>query len=117
MLRSTSTSVVAQLHTLGRSGVAELLERNCRQARRFAERLDAAGYEILNDVVLNQVLVSFGEPERTRQVVDAIQRDGTCWCGTTVWQGRTAMRISVCNWATTDEDIERSIEAMMRAAA
>jgi threonine aldolase len=94
-----------------------MLERNCRQARRFAERLSAAGYPILNDVVLNQVLVSFGEPERTRQVVEAIQRDGTCWAGITVWQGRTAMRISVCSWATTDEDVERSVAAMLRAAA
>jgi len=114
--RARGVEVWAALRTLGRSGVAEMLERNCRQARRFAERLRAAGYEILNDVVLNQVLVSFGAPERTRQIVDAIQRDGTCWCGITVWQGRTAMRISVCSWATTDEDVERSVEAMLRAA-
>ena len=71
----------------------------------------------MNDVVLNQVLVSFGAPERTREVVEAIQRDGTCWCGGTVWQGRTAMRISVCSCATTDEDVERSLDAMLRAAA
>jgi glutamate/tyrosine decarboxylase-like PLP-dependent enzyme len=115
--RARGVEVWAALHALGRAGVAELLERNCRQARRFAERLRGAGYEILNDVVLNQVLVSFGGAERTRRVVAAIQRDGTCWCGATVWQGHTAMRISVCSWATTDEDVERSVEAMLRAAA
>jgi threonine aldolase len=94
-----------------------MVERNCRQARRFAEALSAVGYEILNDVVLNQVLVSFGEPELTNRVIAAIQADGTCWCGTTVWQGRTAARISVISWATTDDDVERSIEAIVRMAA
>jgi aromatic-L-amino-acid decarboxylase len=67
-------------------------------------------------VVLNQVLVSFGSPERTRAVIEALQRDGTCWCGVTIWQGRTAMRISACSWATADEDVERSLEAMVRVA-
>ena len=79
--------------------------------------LSAAGYEVLNDVVLNQVLVSFGSPERTQRVVAAIQEDGTCWAGGTVWQGKTAMRISVCNWSTTDEDVEQSLAAMLRLAA
>jgi glutamate/tyrosine decarboxylase-like PLP-dependent enzyme len=102
---------------LGRTGLAELFERNCRQARRFAQALTAAGYEVLNDVVLNQVLVSFGAPERTRRIVAAIQREGTCWCGGTVWQGRTAMRISVCSWATTAADVEQSLAAMLRLAA
>jgi hypothetical protein len=72
---------------------------------------------VLNDVVLNQVLVSFGKPEKTNQVIAAIQSDGTCWCGGTVWQGRTAMRISVSSWATTDDDVERSLKAMIRVAA
>ena len=93
-----------------------MFERNCRQARRFAEGLAASGYEILNEVVLNQVLVSFGAAELTRRIIEAIQEDGTCWCGITVWQGRTAMRISVCSWATTDEDVELSLEAMIRCA-
>ena len=84
--------------------------------RRFAEGLAAAGYEMLNDVVLNQVLVSFGEPATTQRVIAALQADGTCWCGGTVWQGRTAMRISVSSWATTDDDVERSLEAMLRVA-
>ena len=106
----------AAMRSLGRSGLRELIERNCRQARRFAERLRVAGFTILNDVVLNQVLVSFGNPEKTRGVISAIQADGTCWCGGTEWQGHTAMRISVSCWATTDDDVERSVEAMIRIA-
>jgi aromatic-L-amino-acid decarboxylase len=83
----------------------------------MAQRLDAhTGVRVLNDVVLNQVLVSFGAPAVTRAVIDRVQRDGTCWCGGTEWQGRTAMRISVSSWATTDADVERSLEAMLRAA-
>jgi glutamate/tyrosine decarboxylase-like PLP-dependent enzyme len=109
--------VWAALRSLGRSGLAELFERNCRQAARFAAGLRAAGYEVLNDVVLNQVLVSFGDPETTRRVIAGIQRDGTCWCGGTEWQGRTAMRISVSSWATTDADVEKSLAAMLRVAA
>jgi glutamate/tyrosine decarboxylase-like PLP-dependent enzyme len=115
--RARGVEIWAALRALGRSGLAELVERSCRQARRFAEGLAAAGHRVLNDVVLNQVLVSFGDPERTRRVIAAIQADGTCWCGGTVWQGHTAMRISVSSWATTDEDVERSLEAMCRAAA
>jgi len=105
------------LRGLGRQGVAELVERNCRQARRFAEGLGAAGFEILNEVVLNQVLVAFGDATETQRVIVALQADGTCWCGGTVWQGRAAMRISVSCWATTDADVERSLEAMCRVAA
>jgi glutamate/tyrosine decarboxylase-like PLP-dependent enzyme len=114
--RARGIEVWAALRSLGRQGLAAMFERNCRQARRFAEGLSSAGYEILNEVVLNQVLVSFGEAARTRAVVEEIQRDGTCWCGITVWQGRTAMRISVCNWSTQDADVERSLEAMLRVA-
>jgi glutamate/tyrosine decarboxylase-like PLP-dependent enzyme len=114
--RARAVPLYAALRSLGRKGVAELVDRNCRQARRFGEALHAAGYEVLNDVVLNQVLVSFGTAERTRRTIDAIQRDGTCWCGGTVWKGRTAMRISVSNWSTTDEDVERSIGAILEAA-
>ena len=115
--RARGVEVWAALRSLGRSGLAEMFERNCRQARRFADGLASAGFEILNDVVLNQVLVSFGTPETTRQVISAVQADGTCWCGGTVWQGRCAMRISVCSWATTDEDVERSLAAILRLAA
>jgi glutamate/tyrosine decarboxylase-like PLP-dependent enzyme len=114
--RARGVEVWAALRSLGRRGLAELFERNCRQALRFAERLARAGHEVLNDVELNQVLVSFGTPDVTRRVIAAVQEDGTCWCGGTVWQGRTAMRISVCSWATLDEDVEISIEAILRAA-
>jgi glutamate/tyrosine decarboxylase-like PLP-dependent enzyme len=114
--RARGVEVWAALRTLGRSGLAELVERCCRHARRFADGLREAGYEILNEVVLNQVLVSFGDDEATRRVVAAIQRDGTCWCGPTVWQARTAMRISVSSWATTEDDVERSLAAMVRLA-
>jgi glutamate/tyrosine decarboxylase-like PLP-dependent enzyme len=114
--RARGVDVWAALATLGRSGVAEMIDRCCRHATRFAEGLSAAGFEVLNEVVLNQVLVSFGSAERTQQVIAALQQDGTCWCGTTVWQGRTAMRISVCSWATTEEDVEQSLAAMVRVA-
>ena len=113
--RARAVPLYAALRSLGRKGVAELVERNCRQAKRIGEALRAAGYEVLNDVVLNQVLVSFGTAEQTKRTIAAIQRDGTCWCGGTVWKGRTAMRISVSNWSTTDEDVERSIAAILSA--
>jgi glutamate/tyrosine decarboxylase-like PLP-dependent enzyme len=112
--RARAIPVYAALRSLGREGFAELVERNCRQARRFADALEAAGCQVLNDVVLNQVLVSFGAPDKTQRVIAAIQQDGTCWCGGTVWKGHTAMRISVSNWSTTDADIEQSIAAMLR---
>jgi glutamate/tyrosine decarboxylase-like PLP-dependent enzyme len=115
--RARGVDVWAALSALGRSGIAEMIERNCRQATRFAEGLRDAGYEILADVVLNQVLVSFGDDETTRRVIAGIQSDGTCWCGGTVWHGRTAMRISVCSWATTDDDVELSLAAMIRVAS
>jgi glutamate/tyrosine decarboxylase-like PLP-dependent enzyme len=114
--RARGVEVWAALRALGRKGVVELVERNCRQARRFAEGLQSAGYQVLNDVVLNQVLVSFGDAETTHKVISGIQNDGTCWCGGTIWQGKTAMRISVSSWATTDEDVEKSLNAMLRVA-
>ncbi len=114
--RARGIEVWAALRSLGRSGLAELIERTCRHAARFAEGLQAAGYTVLNDVVLNQVLVSFGDAETTRRVVAGIQAEGTCWCGSTVWQGQVAMRISVSSWATTTEDVERSLAAMLRVA-
>lgn len=114
--RARGIDIWAALKSLGRSGLAELVERCCRCAKRFAEGLSAMGFEVLNDVVLNQVLVSFGTPERTQRVIAGIQEDGTCWCGGTVWQGRHAMRISVSSWATTEADVDRSLEAMRRVA-
>ncbi|HBY99156.1 MAG TPA: aspartate aminotransferase family protein [Chloroflexi bacterium] len=115
--RARGIEVWAALRSLGREGLADLVERSCRYAARFAEGLTAAGYQILNEVVLNQVLVSFGDPETTRRVIAGIQAEGTCWCGGTVWHGQTAMRISVSSWATTAEDIERSLDAIVRVAA
>ena len=115
--RARGVDIWAALKSLGRTGLAELIERNCRQARHFADALRAGGCEILNHVVLNQVLVSFGGDMRTRQVIERVQRDGTCWCGPTVWQGRTAMRISVSSWATRDEDVDRSVTAILSAAS
>jgi len=114
--RARGVDIWAALKSLGRSGLAELIERCCRLAQRFADGLAAAGFEILNDVVLNQVLVSFGSPETNARVVAAVQEDGTCWCGGTIWQGRHAMRISVSSWATTESDVDRSLEAMVRVA-
>jgi glutamate/tyrosine decarboxylase-like PLP-dependent enzyme len=114
--RARAIEVWAALRSLGRRGLAEMIERNCRHAVRFATALREAGYQVLNDVVLNQVLVSFGSPDDTRRVIAAIQRDGTCWCGGTSWQGNIAMRISVSSWATSDDDVAQSIEAMLRCA-
>jgi glutamate/tyrosine decarboxylase-like PLP-dependent enzyme len=114
--RARGVEVWAALRSLGRRGVAELVERCCRLARRFAAGARAAGHEVLNDVVLNQVLVSFGDAERTQRIIQAVQRDGTCWCGGTVWQGRAALRFSVSSWATRDADIDRSLRAIDRIA-
>ena len=114
--RARGVEVWAVLKSLGRSGIAELVERNCRQAARFAQGLAEAGHEILNEVVLNQVMVSFGDDDKTRRVIAALQEEGTCWCGGTQWHGRAAMRISVSSWATTDNDVERSLDAMIRVA-
>ena len=114
--RARGIDAWAALACLGRSGLADLIERNCAHARRFAEGLAAAGHSILNEVVLNQVLVSFGSDEATRRVIAGIQQDGTCWCSGTNWHGRAAMRISVCSWATTADDVEKSLESMLRCA-
>lgn len=114
--RARGVDIWAALRSLGRSGVAEMIERNCRQARRFGDALHAAGFDVLNEIALNQVLVSFGDAAHTQRVIAALQADGTCWCGGTIWQGRTAMRVSVSSWATTDTDVERSIEAIVRVA-
>ena len=86
------------------------------RAAQFAEGLRAAGRSVLNDVVLNQVLVSFGSGEQTRRVIRRVQEDGTCWCGGTEWQGHVAMRISVSSWATTEEDVRQSLDAILRIA-
>jgi glutamate/tyrosine decarboxylase-like PLP-dependent enzyme len=114
--RARGIEVWAALKSLGRQGLAELVDRSCHLAERFARGLRSAGYSVLNDVVLNQVLVSFGDPETTRRVVEEVQREGTCWCGGTQWHDQTAMRISVSCWATTEGDVDRSLEAILRVA-
>lgn len=114
--RARGVDIWAALCELGRDGVTDLVERCCAHAQRFAAELSANGFEILNDVALNQVLVAFGDDARTRRVIQAIQDDGTCWCGVTVWQGRTAMRISVSNWSTTDDDVTHCVDAITRIA-
>jgi glutamate/tyrosine decarboxylase-like PLP-dependent enzyme len=114
--RAWGVEIWAALQAVGRSGLADLVERTCRYASRIADGLRAAGCEVLNEVVLNQVLVSFGADDVTRGVIDSVQADGTCWCGGTLWHGRAAMRISVSSWATTEADIDRSLSAIVRAA-
>jgi glutamate/tyrosine decarboxylase-like PLP-dependent enzyme len=116
--RGRALPVYVALRTLGRRGVAELVDRCCAIARRMASALAAhPGVRVLNDVVLNQVLVRFGDSdERTRAVIEAVQRDGTCWAGGTVWHGLGAMRISVSGWNTTETDADRSVDAILRAA-
>ena len=114
--RARGVELWAGLRSLGRSGMAQIVERTSSHARQFAAGLRAAGYKVLNDVVINQVLVSFGSPEKTLRTIARLQADGTCWCGPTVWQGQTAMRISVSSWATTKEDVDLSLAAMLRAA-
>jgi glutamate/tyrosine decarboxylase-like PLP-dependent enzyme len=108
--------VWAALKSLGRKGLAEMIDGCCSNARRFADGFRAAGFDVLNEVVINQVLVSFGDDAMNRKIINEIQEEGTCWCGVTVWQGKTAMRISVSNWSTTAEDVDRSLEAIIAIA-
>ncbi len=114
--RARGVEVWAVLASLGRDGVAELVDRCRRLARRFADGMQAAGFDVLNDVVLNQVLVSFGSQQRTDSVIAAVQDEGTCWCGPTTWHGHRAMRMSVSGWSTTEDDIDRSIAAVRACA-
>lgn len=114
--RARGIEVWAALAMLGRGGVADLVSRSCRLAARFAAGMRAAGFTVLNEVVLNQVLVSFGPAARTDAVIEAVQADGTCWCGPTTWHGVRAMRVSVSGWSTTEDDIDRSVAAVRRAA-
>jgi glutamate/tyrosine decarboxylase-like PLP-dependent enzyme len=114
--RARGFATWAALRELGRDGLAELVDRCCAHAVRFAEQLvELDGVEIGNEVVLNQALVSFGSDDRTDRVIEAVQRDGTCWMGGTTWHGRRYMRISVSNWSTTEADVDRSVAAIRRA--
>lgn len=114
--RPRGVEVWAALRALGRDGIADLVECCCRHAERFAVGLTEAGYAVLNEVALNQVVVSFGSDDVTERVIAGVQADGTCWCGGTAWQGRRAMRISVSSWATTEADVEMSLAAILRVA-
>jgi glutamate/tyrosine decarboxylase-like PLP-dependent enzyme len=113
--RGRGIEIWAAFVSLGRSGLSDLVERCCDHAKRFAEGLKAQGWDVLNEVVLNQVMVALESDAATQEAIARLQSDGTCWCGPTNWRGRVAMRISVSSWATTPEDVERSLEAMSRA--
>jgi glutamate/tyrosine decarboxylase-like PLP-dependent enzyme len=122
--RARGFATYAALRSLGRSGVAELIDRCCGLAARMAKGLRAAseGIEVLNEVALDQVLVRFTGPDGvdadafTRDVIRRVQDDGTCWLSGTTWHGMAAMRISIVNWSTTDDDVDRSLAAIVRAA-
>lgn len=111
--RARGIDVWAALLSLGRHGLAEMIERCASHAQLFATKLKQGGCEILNSVVINQVLVSFGDDVKTRAVIQRVQQEGTCWCGGTVWHGRAAMRISISSWATTEQDVDRSVKAIL----
>ena len=116
--RARAVPVYAALRSLGRSGLAELVERNCALARRLADAMrEVDGIEVLNDVVLNQVLLRFDDDATTRNVVEEVQRGSEAWLGGTVWHGRAAIRVSVSNWSTTEDDIDRLAAALTGARA
>ena len=116
--RARGFATWAAIRSQGRSGIAELVDRSCHLARRFAERLDAIeGVEVVNDVVLNQVLVRVGDGEFTDRLERRVQEDGTCWLGATNWRGERLLRISVSNWSTTEEDVDLSVDAIARMRA
>jgi glutamate/tyrosine decarboxylase-like PLP-dependent enzyme len=114
--RARGVELWAALKSLGREGLSSLIERTCSHAQRFAAGFRNAGFSVLNDVVINQVLVSFGSDEVTQKVIRAVQENGTCWCGGTVWQGKSAMRVSVSSWATTEADVDLSLKAILQIA-
>jgi glutamate/tyrosine decarboxylase-like PLP-dependent enzyme len=114
--RARGVELWAALKSLGREGLTSLIERTCSHAQRFAEGFRQAGFDVLNDVVINQVLVSFGSSDVTQRVIRAVQENGTCWCGGTVWHGESAMRVSVSSWATTESDVDLSLETISRLA-
>ena len=114
--RARGVELWAALKSMGREGLCSLIERTCAHAQRFAEGFRKAGFHVLNDVVINQALISFGSAALNQKVIRAVQEDGACWCGGTVWQGKSAMRVSVSSWATTADDVDASLEAILRIA-
>jgi glutamate/tyrosine decarboxylase-like PLP-dependent enzyme len=115
--RARGFAAWAGLRELGRDGVTDLVDRCCALARRFADGLAAGGAEVVNDVVLNQVLVGFGDDAETDRVIAEVQREGTCWLGGTTWRGRRLMRVSVSNFSTTEDDVDASVASVLRAMA
>ena len=115
--RARAIELWAVLRALGREGVARLVEQLCDRARACAEGLADAGFRVLNEVVFNQVLVACDEDEQTTAVLERVQGSGACWCGGSTWKGRAAIRVSVCSWATTELDIERTVGAFVAARA
>ena len=112
--RARAVELWATLKNLGRRGVADLVDGLCDMAAMFAERLGAEGFAICNDVCFNQVLVTCESAEMTMATLDAIQRSGECWCGGTQWKGQPAIRISVCSYMTTVDDVQRSVQAFVK---
>lgn len=114
--RARGFATWAAIRLLGRSGVAELVDRCCAMARRFADGLEALdGVEVLNDVVLNQVLFRAGDEELTNRMERWLQQEGTLWLGGTTWRGERLLRISVSNWSTSEDDVDRCVQAIGRA--
>ncbi len=114
--RARQVEVWAVLRSLGRSGVAQLVQQTSVAAQLIGARLSDAGFDVLNDIVINQVLVRYGSAERTGRLLEEIQRDGRIWCGATQWRGETAMRVSVSSWKTTPADATRAVEVIMECA-
>lgn len=113
--RARAVGLWATLRYLGREGIAELIDGLCERAAQFGSQLQAVGFHVLNDVVFNQVLVRCDTPTQTESTLLHIQQSGECWCGGTMWNGEPAIRISVCSWATTEEDVNRSVQAFIEA--
>lgn len=112
--RARGTELWAALKNLGRQGVSDMIGKSCELSKYFERRLEEAGFEILNKVELNQVMVSFGSDEKTQAIIDALQKDGTAWFGGTNWHGKEAMRISTVGWSTTKKDIDMSMDAILK---
>ena len=113
--RARGVEVWAALRTLGRDGVRDMVDRCCVNARRFADGLTAIGFEVMNDVVLNQVVATVGIPEELTAIRAHVEASGECWFGPTIWKGKHAVRISVSSWRTTEADVDRSLRAIAAA--
>jgi len=115
--RARGVEVLAAIKEMGQEGIEDLIDRCCKHAEHLASGLQGMGYEILNEVALNQVVATTGTPEELQEIVTLIQSEGECWFGSTTWQGRHAFRLSVSSWATTESDIERALAAIRRATS